>query len=432
MKTYEPRRNNECPNGIHATYNPDVDPSQNECTCPWLIIQSSSPVQHLTSWNRRELDNAIREFDNGYFDPPGYPRRERSMFLSAPMQRLLDVAQAQPVAAALTLLAGSGSGLPPFDAIAWDAEDAVLSLRVGGGGWWHLFLGKSNVEAVTNHDDAHAAGAAPVLLWAEHPDTAEEIGLPVIGPFSVRFPVPTADYFAEDISRKACEEAEQIRSYEVAAIMAQDADDVAADSATARVMGDHMPLFLTVPADEIENLRAGNPIFDEAMRKSEEGGHAGFLAIPEEMTFPEGADPTIVANIEAFIEAFLADPSTGVRRERPLPRRVPQVPSDIAEAGQAVYCTCDLNLRYTCPACRAAQADACICDIRGSASDTYACPEHPADARCAVPVRVLYPGDDINISTAYCEKAANHGDVHAGGGFAWSYDELEITAPQPR
>lgn len=201
MKTYEPRRNNECPNGLHAAYDPAKDPTQNECTCPWLIIQSSTPVQHLTSWNRRETENFIREVDRGYFDPPGYPKRSGSMFLSPAMQRLLDVAEKEPVAAALTLLAGSGSGLPPFDAVAWDAQDAVLSLRVGGGGWWHLFLGKSNVEAVTNHDDAHAAGEAPVLLWADHPDTAAETGLPEGLVSTPHEPAP--DYFAEDITGTA-------------------------------------------------------------------------------------------------------------------------------------------------------------------------------------------------------------------------------------
>lgn len=371
MKTYEPRRNNECPNGLHADYDPAKDPTQNECTCPWLIIQSSSPVQHLTSWNRRETENVIREMDRGYFDPPGYPRRTGSMFLSPAMQRLLDVAEKSPVAAALALLAGSGTGLPPFDAIAWDAEDAVMSLRIATGGWWHLFLGHANTEAVTNHDDAHAAGANPVLLWADHPDTAAETGLPVIGPFSVRFPVPTADYFAEDITRRARQEAEGVAADAVVA-MAQEADDIAADSTTARIMGDYMPIILTVPADEVPNLKPGHPIYDQA-----------------------------VAAVEA------------------LPRRVPQVPSDIAEAApwavtrggiqfptdvpedvfhaaQVADCgwalvdnagtfVCNLPAGHGNNHSDGGRAwydsgtDDCTCAVRGSAPDSYACPEHPAD-----------------------------------------------------
>lgn len=257
MKTYEPRRNNTCPNGLHPDYDPAKDPSLNECTCPWLIIQSSTPVQHLTSWNRRETENFIREVDRGYFDPPGYPRRTGSMFLSPAMQRLLDVAEKEPVAAALTLLAGSGSGLPPFDAVAWDAEDACLSVRVPGLGWRRLWLGHTNVEAVTDSDFTTAGGANPVLLWADHPDTAAETGVPTGG---IRM-IPDETTFPNEVS------------------------------------GD-------VYAEDILNV---TPIFDA---------------------------PSIV-----------------------LPQRVPQVPSDIAEAGHGDYCTCDLNLRYECPACRSANRD---------------------------------------------------------------------------
>ena len=187
MKTYEVRRNNACPNGLHPDYNPDLDPALNECTCPWLVVSSNTPIQHLTSWNRRELDNLIREMDGGYFDPPAAPLRKNSMFLSPTLQRLLDVAEKDPAAAALSLLAGAAmhgdSGLPPFDAIAWDAEDACLSLRSGtAGGWRRLWLGHANVEAVTDHDAFKAGGVGPVLLWADHPDTAAEVGLPGVRP----------------------------------------------------------------------------------------------------------------------------------------------------------------------------------------------------------------------------------------------------------
>lgn len=368
MKTYEPRRNNTCPNGLHPDYDPTKDPSQNECTCPWLIIQSSTPVQHLTSWNRRETENFIREVDRGYFDPPGYPKRTGSMFLSPAMQRLLDVAEKEPVAAALTLLAGSGSGLPPFDAIAWDAEDAVLSLRIGGGGWWHLFLGKSNVEAVTNHDDAHAAGANPVLLWADHPDTTAETGLPVIGPLSVRFPVPTVDYFAEDITRRAREEAEGVAADAVMGHLIY--DEIAPQAAAALVTRGGVQFPIDVPEDV-------------------------FLA-----SQVKDCGWALVDNAGTFVCTLTADHG-----------------NNHSDGGRTWYDS---------------GTDDCTCAVRGSGPDTYACPEHPADARCAVPVRVLYPGEDIGTSTAYCEKVANHSDVHAGGGFAWSYDELEITAPQRR
>jgi hypothetical protein len=293
VKTYEPRRNNECPNGIHATYNPALDPTQNECTCPWLVIASSTPVQHLTSWSRRELENVIRETDSGYFDPPGYPLRSNSMFLSPNMQRLVDIAEKEPVAAALTLLAGAAahgdSGLPPFDAIAWDAEDACLSLRVAGKGWRRLWLGHTNVDAVTDSsaviNGPGAGGADPVLLWADHPDTAAETDLPeglVATPHE-----PAQDDFAEDITGTALPVFD----------MAQEADDIAADSTTARIMGDYMPLILTVPADEIPNLKPGHPIYDQA-----------------------------------------------VAAAAPLPRRVPQVPSAIAEASATTYGTCSVCL----------------------------------------------------------------------------------------
>lgn len=357
MKTYEPRRNNACPNGLHPDYNPELDPAQNECTCPWLIIQSSSPVQHLTSWNRRELENFVREFDNGYFDPPGYPRRERSMFLSASMQRLLDVAQAQPVAAALALLAGSGSGLPPFDAITWDGEDACLSLRVAGGAWWHLFLGHANVEAVTNHDAAKPGGAAPVLLWADHPDTWNEIDLP---PAQGAPPHEmSGDVYAEDFA----------------------SDPHAGDPEPPRMLpGASMPFVAAVPAADIDKMVPGNPVYDDLLRQAQEAGTSGIVFLPDELTFPvspdgfvsgtsvtigDGGSPGFVlpplpmrvedmtdterrlhANPELVekIEALIADPSTAVRRERPLPRRVPQVPSEIAQASSNGTCPICLHL----------------------------------------------------------------------------------------
>lgn len=391
MKTYEVRHNNACPNGLHPDYNPALDAALNECTCPWLVVSSNTPIQHLTSWNRRELENLIREMDGGYFDPPTTPLRKNSMFLSPTLQRLLDVAEKDPAAAALSLLAGAAmhgdSGLPPFDAIAWDAEDACLSLRSGAaGGWRRLWLGHANVEAVTDHDAFKAGGASPVALWVDHPDTATEVGLPVIGPFSVAFPVPAADYFAEDIDRKIREQADEIAAEtgaegvlvipdevnfpsEVSAAnviaMAQDAHDVAASSFTAKFMAD-------LRTSEAATGDGGTPLADEV---------AGLLAR--------------------------------------LPRRTRQQPSQIAQAGAGDYCTCDLNRSYTCPPCRSAAAgagDRCSCDLntrqvcdrcqgvdpanrapdvvaedpsdladnqctcayRGSAPDTYRCRAHPS------------------------------------------------------
>ena len=395
MKTYEPRRNNECPNGLHADYDPAKDPTQNECTCPWLIIQSSSPVQHLTSWNRRELENAVREFDRGYFDPPGYPRRTGSMFLSPAMQRLLDVAEKSPVAAALALLAGSGTGLPPFDAIAWDAEDAVMSLRIATGGWWHLFLGHANTEAVTNHDDAHAAGANPVLLWADHPDTARETALPKLN--AAWHHEECACDLNDPQQQAGCQRADEFS----AAYLPEVSPDVFdADMPATGVTGPAaMPLIFEVPADQIEALRPGNPVYDDLLRQAQAAGNGGMVLLPESLAsggvISQGVaivgEDGAVSGFDAVREGIATLPRL---EDVPLPQRVPQVPSDIAEAGHGDdYCTCDLNLRYTCPLCREAldrvrevegalshlaQDSECTCAARGSAPDTYACPEHPA------------------------------------------------------
>lgn len=396
MKTYEPRRNNECPNGLHADYDPAKDPTQNECTCPWLIIQSTTPVQHITSWNRRETENVIREMDRGYFDPPGYPKRTGSMFLSPAMQRLLDVAEKSPVAAALTLLAGSGSGLPPFDAIAWDAEDACLSLRTTppvehheNATWRRLHLGHANVDAVTD-EGYEPGGANPVLLWADHPDTARETGL--VG-FYPRPEETSGDVYAEggenlaecqidgtccgtcnaDFGTCCTHEPSPVKTTPAQVLaMAQEADDIAADSTTARIMGDYMPLILTVPADEIPNMKPGHPIYDQA-----------------------------VAAVEA------------------LPQRVPQVPSDIAEAGHGDdYCTCDLNLRYMCPTCRAAQDDTPITITRGGVQFPADVPE---DVFHAAQVKECGWALVDNAGTFVCTLPANHGNNHSDGGRAW-YD----------
>lgn len=198
MKTYEPRRNNACPNGVHADYDPDREPADNECTCPWLVVASTTPVNHLTSWNRRELQTLIRETDGGYFDPPGYPRRVGSMFLSPPMQRLIDLAEKEPVAAAAALLAGAAvhgdSGLPPFDAIAWDAQDGCLSLRAGDAGWRRLWLGPEGAH--TDHDTTTAGGTNPILLWADHPDTYTVVGMLRLFPDAQE---PSGDVYAEDL-----------------------------------------------------------------------------------------------------------------------------------------------------------------------------------------------------------------------------------------
>jgi hypothetical protein len=232
-----------------------------------------------------------------------------------------------------------------------------------------------------------------------------------------------------------------------------------------------------VPAAEIDRLRPGNQVYDDLLRQAQEAGSGGIAFLPDELTFPplpQRVPQVKWSHSTMYVEEGVTDPDIEFLKARAdevveLPRRVPQVPSDIAEAGitrgglqfptdvpedvfhaaQTAECgwalvdnagtfVCNLPADHGNNHSDGGRAwydsgtDDCTCAIRGSGPDTYACPEHPADARCALPVHVLYPGDDINISTAYCEKAANHGDVHAGGGFAWSYDELEITAPQPR
>lgn len=346
MKTYEPRRNNECPNGLHATYNPALDPTQNECTCPWLVIASSTPVQHLTSWSRRELENVIRETDRGYFDPPGYPLRSNSMFLSPNMQRLVDMAEKEPVAAALTLLAGAAahgdSGLPPFDAIAWDAEDACLSLRTGGGGWRRLWLGHTNVDAMTDHDAYKPGGADPVLLWADHPDTAVDVDLPDAG-LAATPHEPPQDYYADDFRAR--------------------------------------PEPLVIGED------GSIPGFDS--------GYTG-------------------PALESIPLPLFAETSAAV----PLPQRVPQVPSDIAEAGHGDYCTCDLNLRYTCPTCRTAQADTPISITRGGVRFPI---DVPDDVFRAAQVKECGWALVDNAGTFVCTLPADHGNNHSDGGRAW-YD----------
>jgi hypothetical protein len=50
----------------------------------------------------------------------------------------------------------------------------------------------------------------------------------------------------------------------------------------------HMPLFVEVPGDQLDDMKPGNPVFDAAMEyaKREHPG-AGFLLIPREINFPD-------------------------------------------------------------------------------------------------------------------------------------------------
>lgn len=452
MKTYEVRRNNACPNGLHPDYNPEVDPSLNECTCPWLVVSSNTPVQHLTSWNRRELDNLIRETDRGYFDPPNTEKRKNSMFLSPTLQRLLDVAEREPVTAALSLLAGAvahgDSGLPPFDAIAWDAEDACLSLRTGeAGGWRRLWLGHTNVDAVTDAD-GRPGGANPVLLWADHPDTAAEIGL--VG-FYPRPGEISPDVYAEDSNEYAPEGqptarevfaalgitqedqeavlrywpnlplelftpdrvrmakerdaegavlAEQVEAIR-AALPAAEWVKVAGPVTFGSIVDSSAPLVVTAPADQIPDLKPGHPVYDDAVRQSFLSG-AGFIVVPEEMAFPQTP---------------LADEVAGLLAN--LPRRTRQTPSTIAQAGSA-----------------------CTCAVRGSGPDTYRCPEHPADDETAAQAETAPPvtswelpvigedgyevpplclDTDLPRGMGYyaCRRTAGHEGFHQNGSAKW-------------
>lgn len=118
MKTYDPRRRASCPTGVHDEGLPEP------CPCPWLVIQSDTPHQHITTFSRREVDTLIREVDRGYIDPEDYPKRRNSMFVSAHVQRLLELAETDPLAAALQIL-----GALPITAVTYSAADTCLSLR---------------------------------------------------------------------------------------------------------------------------------------------------------------------------------------------------------------------------------------------------------------------------------------------------------------
>jgi len=187
VKQYEPWRGPHCPTGQHAATDPTdgagepISPDEaakthrfnEECTCPWLVATSTTPVAHMTSWTRRELDRLIQEADNGYFDPRHYPpRRNQSRFLPPLQQRLLELLDGGDELAAVQTLLGNVS----FDRVTWHAETRCLSLRrqsFGAAGveheWLQLFL-ESDAGQYTARADAPGGDVDTIDgLWEERP-----------------------------------------------------------------------------------------------------------------------------------------------------------------------------------------------------------------------------------------------------------------------
>jgi hypothetical protein len=186
VKTYDvPHRGPHCPTGRHAADDPvdesgePLQPDEaarqrrfNEvCDCAWLKVASTTPEPHITTWNRRELENIIKEMDKGHFDPQHFPpRNNASRFMSPTRQRLLELLDADdPIGAVRHLLTGI-----EFDRVAWDPESACLSLRRRAYGrtedeWLQLHLG---AEAGRYTASGPKPGGNPetiVGVWEEAP-----------------------------------------------------------------------------------------------------------------------------------------------------------------------------------------------------------------------------------------------------------------------
>lgn len=138
----------------------------------WMIVGSSTPVPHTTGFNRRELERLVKEADDGFFDPEHLPKRHGSRFLSPFLQRLLDLAQTEPLGAAQQLLSSL-----TFDQVAWDPQAGCLSLRqrrFGADGveheWLQLWLRGSNDEQEQSAARGQAAGGGAATiqgLWSQ-------------------------------------------------------------------------------------------------------------------------------------------------------------------------------------------------------------------------------------------------------------------------
>lgn len=172
MKTYEPYRGPSCPTGQHAEHDPEPGSTKiNEvCDCPWLVVASTTPEPHVTTWSRRELERMIKEADEGYFDPAHLPpRHNESRFMSPSKARLFELFDAGDVLGAVqTLLAGI-----VFDQVVWDGQAKCLSLRVSRIGadaeWLNLFLSSERGQYTAR---GPAAGGDPDTIegvWQEQP-----------------------------------------------------------------------------------------------------------------------------------------------------------------------------------------------------------------------------------------------------------------------
>jgi hypothetical protein len=133
MREYQVRRTGACPTGEHVRIDDDPDDPTNQiittvnCTCPWLVIRESHPVPHMMQWSTAEsVRKLIKEFDEGYFDQEGMPRRSRSQFMSPHVSDLLDLIDARDaVGAAMRLLATVTA-----DQVRWMADTSTLAIRV--------------------------------------------------------------------------------------------------------------------------------------------------------------------------------------------------------------------------------------------------------------------------------------------------------------
>lgn len=170
MKTYDVHRGPHCPTGKHETEPGATQPNPN-CDCIWMVVGSSTPVPHTTGFNRRELERLVKEADDGFFDPAHLPPRHGSRFLSPFLQRLLELAEGDPMGAAQQLLASL-----VFDQVAWDSATGCLSLRqrkfTGAGiehEWLQLWLrgDEDREQWVTRADEAGGEQATIDGLWFE-------------------------------------------------------------------------------------------------------------------------------------------------------------------------------------------------------------------------------------------------------------------------
>lgn len=170
MKTYDVHRGPQCPTGRHEIEDGATRPNP-DCDCTWLVIGSSTPVPHTTGFKLRELERLVKEADEGYFDPAWYPQRKGSRFLSPFVQRLVELAETDPLGAAQNLLSTIN-----FDQVAWDPATGCLSLRArrfGSSGveheWLQLWLSGSDDREQWAARAQSAGGDGETIegIWSE-------------------------------------------------------------------------------------------------------------------------------------------------------------------------------------------------------------------------------------------------------------------------